>query len=120
MNSRNSILNKTEIFYKKVEGKRKVKKLRLQTNQEFKENKILDLNKKYNVDMFLTAIRGGRAFAVEQKLRELEKRFFSLKAMEKRLSTKINPYEIIKKSVDNVNSLPSTKYNQTPSEIEKN
>ena len=70
--------------------------------------------------MFLTAIRSGKAFAVEQKLRELKKRFFSLKAMEKRLSKKINPYEIIKKSVDNMNSLPSTKCNQTPNEIEKN
>ena len=40
--------------------------------------------------------------------------------MEKRLSKKINPYEIIKKSVDNMNSLPSGKYKQTPNEIEKN
>ena len=29
--------------------------------------------------------------------------------MEKRLSKKSNPYEIIKKSVDNMNSLPSAK-----------
>ena len=26
----------------------------------------------------------------------------------------MNPYEIIKKSVDNMNSLPSVKYKQTP------
>ena len=40
--------------------------------------------------------------------------------MKKRLSKKPNPYEIIKKSVDNMNSLPSAKYKQTPNEIEKN
>ena len=40
--------------------------------------------------------------------------------MVKRLSKKINPYEIIKKSVDDMNSLPSAKYKQTPNEIEKN
>ena len=40
--------------------------------------------------------------------------------MEKRLSKKINPYEIIKKFVDNMNSLPSGKYKQTPNEILKN
>ena len=70
--------------------------------------------------MFSTAVRSGKAFAAKQKLRELKKRIFRLKAMVKRLSKKINPYEIIKKSVDNMNSLPSAKYNQTPNEIEKN
>ena len=120
MKSRKSILNKMEIFYKEVEGKRKGQKTRLQTDQEFKQKKIFDLNKKYNVDIFLTAVRGGKAFAAEQKLRELKKRIFRLKAMKKRLSKKPNPYEIIKKSVDNMNSLPSAKYKQTPNEIEKN
>ena len=40
--------------------------------------------------------------------------------MEKRLSKKIYPFEIVKKFVDNMNSLPSAKYKQTPNEIEKN
>ena len=35
-------------------------------------------------------------------------------------SKKQNLYEIIKKFVENMNSLPSTKYKQTPNEIEKN
>ena len=51
MKSRKSILNKMEIFYKEVEDKGKGQKTRLQTNQEFKQKKIFDLNKKYNVDM---------------------------------------------------------------------
>ena len=63
---------------KKVEGKRKGQKTRLQTDQEFKQNKIFDLNKKFNVNMFLTPVRGGKAFAAEQKLREL-KEYLGLK-----------------------------------------
>ena len=70
--------------------------------------------------MFSTAVRGGKAFAAEQKLRELIKRNFRLKAMRKTLLKKPNPYEIMKKSVDNANSLPSAKYKQTPNGIEKN
>ena len=119
MKSRKSISNKMEIFYKEVEGERKGQKTRLQTDQELKQKKIFDLNKKYNVDIFSTAARGGKAFSAEQKLRELKKRIFSLKTMEKRLPVKPNPYKIIKKSVDTMNSLPSAKYKQTPNEIEK-
>ena len=48
-------------------------------DQEFKQKKIFDLEKKYNVDMFSTNMRGGKAFAAEQKLRELKKRIFRLK-----------------------------------------
>ena len=40
--------------------------------------------------------------------------------MVKRLSKKPNPCEIIKMSVDNMNSSPSAKYKQTPNETEKN
>ena len=85
-----------EIFYKEVEVKRKSHKTRLQINQEFKQKKIFDLNKKYNADMFLTAARSGE-FPAEQKLREMKKIIFRLKAMRKRLSKKPNSYEIIKK-----------------------
>ena len=70
--------------------------------------------------MLLTTARGGKAFESKQKLRQSKKRIFRLKAMEKRLSKKINPYRIIKKSVGNMSSLPSAKYKQTPNEIEKN
>ena len=35
MKSRKSILNKKEIFYKEIEGKRKSRKTRLQNDQEF-------------------------------------------------------------------------------------
>ena len=39
--------------------------MRLQTDQKFKQRNFFDLNKKYNVDMFSTAVRGGKAFAAE-------------------------------------------------------
>ena len=54
-------------------------------DQEFKQKKIFDLEKKYNVDMFSTNMRGGKAFAAEQKLRELKKIIFRLKALKKKL-----------------------------------
>ena len=89
MKSRKSILNKMEMFYEEVEGKRKGQKTSLQTNQEFRQNKIFDLNKKFNVDiMFSTAVRAGKAFAAEQKLTELKKIIFRLKFMGKKLSKK--------------------------------
>ena len=44
-----------EIFYKEVEAKRKGLKTILQIDQEFLKKKI-DLNKKYNVDMFTMAV----------------------------------------------------------------
>ena len=70
--------------------------------------------------MFSTAVRGEKAFAAEQKLKELKKKKKNrFKAVKKRLSKKPNPYEIMKKSVDNMNSLPSAKCKQTPNKIEK-
>ena len=81
---------------------------------------MFELNKKYNVDIFSTAVRVGKAFATEQKLRELKKIIFRLKTLEKNFSKRINPYEIIKKSVDNMNTQPTTKYKQVPNDIEKN
>ena len=47
--------------------------MRLQTDLEFLQNEIKKLNKKYNVDMFSTKLRGGKAFATKQKIREFKK-----------------------------------------------
>ena len=58
MKNRSLIPLKLEKFYKDVAGKRKNKKMRLQTDLEFKQKKIFDLNKKYKVEMFSTAVRG--------------------------------------------------------------
>ena len=44
MKTRKSVASKMEIFYKDVEAKRKGQKTRFQTDQEFKQKKIFDLN----------------------------------------------------------------------------
>lgn len=45
----------------------------LQTDQELLQNEIKKLNKKCNVNIFTTDIKGGKAFATELKLYELKK-----------------------------------------------
>ena len=47
--------------------------MRLQTDLEFNQNKIKELNKKFDVDMFHTRLHGGKAFVAEQKIRDLKK-----------------------------------------------
>ena len=46
--------------------------MRLQTDQEFKQRNIEQLNKKYNIEIYSTHVRGGKAFAAEQKICELK------------------------------------------------
>ena len=47
--------------------------MRLQTDQEFKQRNIEELNEKFNVEIYSTHLRGRKAFAVEQKICELKK-----------------------------------------------
>ena len=63
-----------ELFYNDIDKKR-LGKMRLQTDQEFKQRNIEELNKKFDVEMYSTHLRGGKAFAAEQKIRELKKTF---------------------------------------------
>ena len=72
MKKRTLLRKKMEIFYQEIKNKRKGK-MKLQTDQEFQQNEIKKLNKKYDVEMFSTRLRGGKAFAAEQKIRELKK-----------------------------------------------
>ena len=80
MRKKSNLVNKLETFYKEIESKRnKNEKMRLQTDQEFQQNEIKKLNLKYNVEMFSSRIRGGKAFAAQQKIRELKKIIFKTK-----------------------------------------
>ena len=111
---------KLENFYKEVANKRKNKKMRLQTDLEFKQKKIFALNKKYNVDMFSTAVPGGKAFAAKQKLRELKKRLSRLLVLQRNSKAKLkSPNVLIQKAVENMNSLPTVKYGVEPNKVEK-
>ena len=57
--------------------------MRLQMDLEFNQNKIKQLNKKFDVDVFHTKIRGGKAFAAEQKTREFKKILLRSKRFER-------------------------------------
>ena len=120
MRKRSNLVNKLETFYKEIESKRsKNEKMRLQTDQEFQQNEIKKLNLKYNVEMFSTRIRGGKAFAAEQKIRELKKIIFKTKNTYKLSKKKINSKKIIQKAVENLNKTNSEKYGLPPEVIEK-
>ena len=120
MKSRRNLASKLEIFYKEIQKKRlNNEKMRLQTDQEFQQNEIKKLNRKYNVEMFSTRLRGGKAFAAEQKIRELKKVIFKTKRRYKLQKKKINSREIIKKAVENLNRINSEKYGLPPDIIEK-
>ena len=89
--------------------------MRLQVDQEFQQVKIMDLNDMNNVEMFLTALRDGKVFTAEQKIRELKTRIAKLKVQK----LKISPKKITEMSTANMNAQPSKKYGFLPDEKEK-
>ena len=64
------------------------------------------MNDENNVEMFTTSVRGGKAFAAEQKIRELKTRISKIIAQK----LKISPSKIIDASTGNMNLTKSTKY----------
>ena len=60
-------------------------------------------------------MRGVKAFATEQKIRELKSRIAKLNA----LKMKVTPTKIITTSSENMNSVLNEKYGLSPNEIEK-
>ena len=120
MRARKNLVNKLEIFYREIQKKRtNNEKIRLQTDQEFQQNEIKKINEKYNIEMFSTRLRGGKAFAAEQKIRELKKVIFKTMKTYKLQKRKIKAKEIIEKSVENLNRINSEKYGLPPNVIEK-
>ena len=116
MKSRKQIRQKLEHFYGDIRGKRKKgRTIKLQVDQKFLQVKIKDLNDLNNVKMFSTSLRGGKAFAAEQKIRELKTRIAKLHSQK----LKISPKKIIEKSTTSMNILPSKKYGFSPEEVEK-
>ena len=80
--------------------------MRFQIDNEFQQVRIKDLNDVNNVGMFTTSVRGGKAFAAEQKIRELKTRIAKLNVQK----LKISPAKIIERSTLNVNLMKSSKY----------
>ena len=58
-------------------------------DNEFLQIKIKYLNDKYNVTMFTTSIRGGKAFATEQKIREFKSSIAKLEVIFDKYNAKI-------------------------------
>ena len=109
-----------ELFYGDLEEKRKGKLMRLKTDLEFQQSEIKNLNKKYNVQMFSTKVRGSKAFAAEQKIKELKKLLLKSKNNDKKNKIKINPNKLITLATNNMNKTPTEKYNIEPETVEKN
>ena len=65
--------------------------------------------------MFTSSVRGGKAFAAEQKIRELKTRISKLQAQK----LKITPTKILQNSVLNMNLMKSLKYVISSEEIER-
>ena len=84
-----------KLFYDEVRSKRKKGKcVRLQVDNEFQQVKIKSLNNENNVEMFTSSMRGGKAFAAEQKIRELKARVSKLNTQK----LKIAPTKIVQNS----------------------
>ena len=77
--------------------------MRLKTGLEFKQSQIKELNDEFNVDMFHTKVRGGKAFAAEQKIEQCKKILLRSKRFEKNSNKKIRPNDLIKKAAQNMN-----------------
>ena len=81
MRKKSNLWQKLEIFYKEIDSKRRNKneRMRLKTDLEFQQNEIKKLNNKYDVEMFSSRTRDGKAFAAEQKIREFKTLLFKSK-----------------------------------------
>ena len=115
MKTRNLSAKKMELFYDDINKKRD-DKMGLQTDQEFKQRKIIELHKKINVEMYSTNLRDGKAFAAEQKIRELKKTLLRSKRMKKFKGKRIKSNELIRKATFNLNN---TRSGYSPQQIEE-
>ena len=118
MKNRSLLAKKLKLFYEDINRKR-TGRMRLQTDLEFKQNQIKKVNDEFNVDMFHTRVRGGKAFAAEQKISEFKKNLLRSKRLEKDRGKRIKPNDLIRKAAQNMNETISTKYQLAPETIEK-
>ena len=119
MKKRHLLARKMELFYQDIAEKRpKNKKMRLETDLEFQQIEIKKLNSKFNVEMFSSKIRGGKAFAVEQKIRDLKRLLLKSKNNDKRNKVRIKPLKLIQKATNNLNKTLTQKYGVEPGQVE--
>ena len=113
MKTRNLLANKMSLFYNDIKNKR-TSRIHLQTDLEFQQNNIKKLNEENDVEMYSTKIRGGKAFAAEQKIREVKKLLLISKRIKQSNKKRINSNELIKKATFNLNNKVSPKYGLSP------
>ena len=65
--------------------------------------------------MFTSLVKGSKAFAAEEKIRELKSRISKLHGQK----LKISPTRIIENTVFNMNLMKSLKYGMSPEKIER-
>ena len=106
---------KMKLFYDEAKAKRKGKHMVVQVDNQSQQIKIKDLNDENNVEMFTSSVRGGKAFAAEQKIRELKTRVAKLNVQK----LKITPQKIIQNYGQNMSLMKSVKYGLSPDEIER-
>ena len=87
--------------------------MRLQVDNKLQQVRIKDLNDENNVEMFTSSVRVWKAFAAEQKIRELKTGISKLNAQK----LKITPTKIIQISALHMNNIKSIKYGLSPEEI---
>ena len=112
MKKRSLLAKRMDQFYEEIQTKRdSEEQMMIQKDLEFRQREIQKLNQKYNILMFHTKTRGGKAFAAKQKIREFEKILQKSKRMHKFTSTKrIEPKKLIPRAANNLNSIASQKY----------
>ena len=122
MRKKSNLRQKLELFYKEIDSKcnKNNGKMRLHTDLKFQQNEIKKLNVKYNVEMFSSRTRGGKAFAAEQKIREFTKILFKRKRLHKATKGKrLDSKKIIRKAIENMNKTNSQEYGLPPKTVEQ-
>ena len=105
------------IFYNDI-SKKRTGRMRLQIDREFQQTNFKKLNKEFDVDMHSTNLRGGKAFAAEQKIHELKKLLLRSKCIKKSLGKRVKPKDLIQKATFNLNNTRSAKYGFSPEQME--
>ena len=86
----------TESFREYLKGENR-HQMRLQTDQEFNQNDLAEINKKYSVLHYNSKLNDGHAVGAEQKIRELKSRLRNFKRLVKK--GKLKPNEALKKQL---------------------
>ena len=118
MKNRSLLAKKLKLFYDDIQSKRSGL-MKLQTDLEFKQNEIKKLNQEYDVEMFHTRVRGGKAFAAEQKIGQFKKLLLKGKRLEKESGKRLKPLQLISNVTKNMNDTISTKYGMAPEAVEQ-